>query len=423
MKFTISFGIFAFAALVGASNVVDLDTKNFEQFVGGDRPALVEFYAPWCGHCKNLAPTYEQLADAFPSDKVVIAKTDADGVGRELGTKFGVTGFPTIKWFPAGSLEPVDYASGRDLESLVGFVGKQSGVKSSIKPPPPPLAVELDASNFDDIALNNDKDVLVAFTAPWCGHCKTLKPTYEKVAKAFLSEPNCVVAQMDADAAPNKPIASKYDVRSFPTIKFFPKGSKEPVAYSTGRSEQQFIDFLNEHCGTHRSISGLLSETAGKVLTLDTLASSFFTASLPERPDVLGKAREYLATLTGTDTKNSTAAEYYVRAMERVLEKGEGWLAKEQARIAGLLASPSLAPTKLDELKIKANILSSFAATKASEAADAAGDLYDQAAGAAGDLYDQAVDAAKQVPQQAKDGVDQFADAVQGQAKKIKEEL
>ncbi|WVR07221.1 protein disulfide-isomerase domain [Kwoniella sp. DSM 27419] len=410
MKFALSF--LAFVTYVAASNVVDLTPDNFSKFVGGDRPALVEFYAPWCGHCKNLAPVYEQLADAFPTDKVVIAKTDADGVGRDLGTKYGVKGFPTLKWFPAGSLEPIDYSSGRDLEALAGYVAQHSGVKSKIKPPPPPMAVELDATNFDDIALDNDKNVLVAFTAPWCGHCKSLKPTYEKVAKAFLSESDCVVAQMDADAAQNKPVASKYEVRSFPTIKFFPKGSKEPIAYSSGRSEEQFIEFLNEHCGTHRSIGGLLSETAGKVLTLDTLASNFFTASLPERPDIVNKAKEYLATLTGSDKKQNASAEYYVKAMERVLEKGEGWLAKEQTRIAGLLASPSLAPTKLDELKVKANILSSFAVKKVEEAYEAAGDLYNDA-----------VDAAKQVPQQARDGVDQFADAVQDTARKIKEEL
>jgi protein disulfide-isomerase A6 len=48
-----------------------------------------------CGHCKNLAPVYEQLADAFSSKNVVIAKTDADGPGKALGKKFGVRGYPS----------------------------------------------------------------------------------------------------------------------------------------------------------------------------------------------------------------------------------------------------------------------------------------------------------------------------------------
>lgn len=47
---------------------------------------------------------------------------------------------------------------------------------------------------------------------------------------------------MDADEADNKPIANKYDVRSFPTIKFFPRGSSSPIPYETGRSEGQFIE-------------------------------------------------------------------------------------------------------------------------------------------------------------------------------------
>ena len=60
----------------------------------------------WCGHCKNLAPEWEKLGSTFKkSDGVLIAKVDADA-HRDVGTKFGVQGFPTIKWFPAGSLTP-----------------------------------------------------------------------------------------------------------------------------------------------------------------------------------------------------------------------------------------------------------------------------------------------------------------------------
>lgn len=89
---------------------------------------------------------------------------------------------------------------------------------------------------------------------------------------------------------------------------------------------------MNEQCGTHRTSTGLLSATAGKVLTLDTLAQNFFSAGLPERPAVLENARQALSSLSGVDAKTNATAEYYVKAMERMLEKGESWLGKEQGR-------------------------------------------------------------------------------------------
>ena len=81
-----------------------------------------------------------------------------------------------------------------------------------------------------------------------------MKPAYENVARAFATEPNCVVAHMDADEADNKPIASKYDVRSFPTIKFFPRGSSQPIPYETGRSEGQFIEVSHLNLSTFDAV-------------------------------------------------------------------------------------------------------------------------------------------------------------------------
>ncbi|KAF8596810.1 protein disulfide isomerase [Ceratobasidium sp. AG-I] len=352
------------AAPALASNVLEVNSKNFESLIGQGKPALVEFYAPWCGHCKNLAPVYEQLADAFAhvKDKVLIVKADADGEAKEVASKHGVTGFPTLKWYGANdAIKSEPYEGGRELNDLVAFIEKSAGVKSNIKPPPPPETRDLTYRDFDEVVKNPENDVIVAFTAPWCGHCKNLKPTLEKVAKTFKPESKCIVAQMDADAADNKEIAARYNVRSYPTIHFFSKGEeKDGIPYEGGRSEADFVKFLNEKCGTHRAVGGGLNELAGRLPTLDSLAQRYYTADKA--------ARELIYTEAKAAGDN---ASYYVRVMEKVAAGADEWVAKEVKRLNGILAKKSMAPSKLDEIKRKANVLAAFLEEKKAEAKEA----------------------------------------------------
>ena len=160
----------SFTAASGSA-VLDLIPANFENVVfESSKPALVEFFAPWCGHCKNLAPVYEELGAAFShaEDKVSIAKVDADE-HKSLGKKYGVQGFPTLKWFDGkpGS-EPEDYKGGRDLDSLTKFVQEKSGVKPKGQKLVTNAAPMLTDATFTK-EIGADKHALVAFTAPWCG--------------------------------------------------------------------------------------------------------------------------------------------------------------------------------------------------------------------------------------------------------------
>jgi protein disulfide-isomerase A6 len=153
-----------------ASNVVDLNPSNFDEIVlKSGKPALVEFFAPWCGHCKNLAPVYEELADSYAAskDKVTIAKVDADQ-HKSLGKDWGISGFPTIKYFDGKSKEPVDYNSGRDLESLQAYITERTGVKVKGKKAPASAVQMLTDSTFNS-SIGGAKDAFIAFTAPWCG--------------------------------------------------------------------------------------------------------------------------------------------------------------------------------------------------------------------------------------------------------------
>lgn len=82
-----------------------------------------------CGHCKQLAPKYEKLALAFAGESdVLIAKVDATEE-PDLGNKYEVTGYPTIKFFPPGSTEPEAYEGPREVEDMVMFINEKVGTQ------------------------------------------------------------------------------------------------------------------------------------------------------------------------------------------------------------------------------------------------------------------------------------------------------
>jgi protein disulfide-isomerase A1 len=105
-------------------DVVDLGTDNFSEVVKGNKFVLVEFYAPWCGHCKSLAPEYAKAATIVKKDGIVLAKLDATE-NKELGEEYGIRGFPTMIFFKNG--QPKPYSGGRTAEDIVSWVQKKSG--------------------------------------------------------------------------------------------------------------------------------------------------------------------------------------------------------------------------------------------------------------------------------------------------------
>uniref|UniRef100_A0A1A9VCD0 Protein disulfide-isomerase A6 homolog n=1 Tax=Glossina austeni TaxID=7395 RepID=A0A1A9VCD0_GLOAU len=246
---------FAWAFYSSSDAITDLNPTNFDRLVLQDEAIwVVEFYAPWCGHCQSLVPEYKKVAKALKGI-IKVGSVNADD-HKSLGSQYGVKGFPTIKIFGSNKRSPIDFNGQRTakaiaeaalaeakkkIQSVLGG-GTSSGDSSSSDD-----VIELTDENFDKLVLQSEDDWMVEFFAPWCGHCKNLAPEWAKAAKELKGKVK--LGALDATVHQGK--ASEYEVRGYPTIKYFPAGKKRSSSaqnYDGGRTASDIVTWaLDKH--------------------------------------------------------------------------------------------------------------------------------------------------------------------------------
>jgi len=155
MKVTLSFFVLLLiTSILCDEAVVTLTKDNFDSIVDNADLILVEFYAPWCGHCKHLAPEFEKAAQILQDNDppIILGKVDAT-VDSELAEKFGITGYPTLFVFRKGTKS--EYQGPREANGIVAYMEKQAG----------PGAKKIESQDALDKIKKRSDVVVIAFTS------------------------------------------------------------------------------------------------------------------------------------------------------------------------------------------------------------------------------------------------------------------
>lgn len=251
------------------------NSKDFRQKVlENDGISLIQFYAPWCGHCKQFQPVYSKIASLLKGF-ITVGAIDAssDGPLKRVANDYQVSGFPTLKLFRGKNI--VTDVSTRDPNEIINLVlnemqttiqeraasddnsssssnssssrsSSSSNSKSSKK-----AVKQLTAANFKKEVYENPQVVAVAFIAPWCGHCKALLPEWE-IAALKLQKMGAMLGVVDATV--EESLASQFGVQGYPTIKIFPgkgasdkkRGPRDAMDYQGGRQAEQIVQYIME---------------------------------------------------------------------------------------------------------------------------------------------------------------------------------
>ena len=327
--------------------------QTFDDMVDGSQNVLVMFYTADCGHCKVMEPEYEAVAEILTkADEVALARVDTES-NPDIADRFEIDGHPIFKWFAKGTTEDdkfyyVHY-TGRMGNTLLKMIGERvTGFKREL-PPEKDYVPKLSAANFDEYVFDRSKHVLAYLYSPWSDR-QDIKLALDKVGKVFDGETTVQLAKLAIERVQERDIADRFNLKDYPGFIFFGRDG-EWERYDAGTDAASIVAFLNRKAGTMRTVDGKLTVGAGKVKEMEKFATLDVTDA------VVNEATAILSTLSGTAEENG---KHYVKVLERIKQKGPGYVGEELKRLQGLLDKDSISAEKKKLFMIRKDILESF---------------------------------------------------------------
>ena len=239
--------------------VMKFDEKAAQIVFGKNIPAII-LYADakspkWSEYETILKTVAEKL-----EGKLKVCLTDIkEGMAARLAEYIGVKSadLPTVRIADTRvDLKKYNMIGAITVENIFKFVDdwENKKLKPHLKSADEPKENNGDVrvvvgKTFQKEVIDNDKDVLLLFYAPWCGHCKEFHPKFEEAARILKKDnPKLLFAKMDA----TENEVESVNIEGYPTIKFYPgnKKDKEPIEFDGERSVPGVLKFLKEHVAT-----------------------------------------------------------------------------------------------------------------------------------------------------------------------------
>ncbi len=252
--------------------VVTLANDDFEAYLArSEQLVLLKLYAPWCGHCKRLAPEYEKAGkDAREAKKpYVFAQIDCT-TSPKASEKYNLTGYPTLKLIKAGEVLDT-YTGPRTADAITRYMDEKAGIPASEGEE----VIKLTDFNYKT-HVNSPKLGMIKVFAPWCGHCKKLAPDYLKAAKVARAQGRPYYFA-EIDGTTNSGAMEFFGVKSYPTLKIVKDGKVEE--YDGDRSVEGLLKAMDQKAGISRIKELKSLDEIKAIVALPTFRVSFIANS------------------------------------------------------------------------------------------------------------------------------------------------
>lgn len=214
-----------------ASHALVYDATNFRSEIDRRRMHFVMLFKSRDAEVRSLERTFDKLAKKFNTkesmERIVLAKISCVDQNSELCEEVAINEEAALVIFDKNGSPQSVYSGNQDYESLNNFLEELLGaymedLKEVPVPKPKKSLVELTEETFDEqIAVGH---AFIKFYAPWCGHCQSLAPVWEELAKSFEHSDWLTVGKVDCTQFGQ--LCARNNVRGYPTLIYFTKGKK-----------------------------------------------------------------------------------------------------------------------------------------------------------------------------------------------------